>query len=99
MWARKIAVSIVVIALFAACATQRTAISGHQVETDAEAININTVGIDELRRIPNIGDKLAADIIEFRERHGHFRRVEHLLLINGVSDSRFREIRHLIRVQ
>ena len=63
-----------------------------------ETININTANKDELQRIPHIGERLAEGIIEHREKHGLFRRTEHLMLLNGISDSRFREIRHLVRV-
>jgi competence protein ComEA len=67
-------------------------------ERTSEAININTATKEELQRIPFVGEKLADAIIEHRERYGAFRRPEHLLLIKGVSDKRFRQIRHLIRV-
>jgi competence ComEA-like helix-hairpin-helix protein len=63
------------------------------------AININTASADELTRIPHIGDKLAAKIIEHRKVHGPFRRVEHLMLIQGISDKRFRKLRPLVRVE
>ena len=63
------------------------------------AININTAPADELTRIPHIGDKLAAKIVEHRELNGPFRRVEHLMLIQGISDTRFRKIRPLVRVE
>ena len=66
--------------------------------SSAEAININMAGKDELRRIPFIGERLAQEIIEHREKHGPFRKTEHLMLLNGISDARFREIRHLVRV-
>lgn len=69
-----------------------------QHEISSGAININSADSPELQRIPYIGEKLALSIIEHRERFGPFRKTEHLLLINGVSDKRFREIRHLIRV-
>ena len=68
------------------------------VEIDSNAININNADAAELQRIPFVGEKLAEAIIEHRERYGPFRRPEHLLLIKGMSDKRFREIRHLIRV-
>jgi competence protein ComEA len=64
----------------------------------AEAININTATQDELQRIPFIGERLAEEIIEHRELHGPFRRTEHLMLIDGISERRFREIQHLVRV-
>ena len=63
------------------------------------AININTASIDELERIPHIGEKVAARIIEYREVNGPFRRIEHLMLIQGISDKRFRKIRPLVRVE
>ena len=62
-----------------------------------ETININTAGRDELRRIPNIGEGLAMEIIRHRNEHGPFRRPESLMLVRGIGDKRFREIRHLIR--
>lgn len=62
------------------------------------AVNINTADVAELRRLPHVGPALAERIIEHRERYGPFRRVEHLLIIEGVSDRRFREIRHLIKI-
>jgi len=62
-----------------------------------ETVNINTASLEELTRIPFIGEKLAAAIVTHRETHGRFRRPEDLLLLDGISDRRFREIRHLIR--
>lgn len=68
-------------------------------EVAAHSININTALADELQRIPHVGEKLAAKIIEHREIHGPFRRVEHLMLIPGISDKRFRKIRPMVRVE
>ncbi len=62
----------------------------------AYTVNINTASIEELDRLPNIGRKTAESIIAYREINGPFRRPEHLMLIRGVSESRFLEIRHLI---
>lgn len=64
-----------------------------------ETININTASADELRRIPHVGDALAEAIMKHRETHGAFRRPEDLMLVNGISDTRFRRIRHLIRTE
>ena len=95
------------IALFlpmAACsaATSRSIEFGDQNESHpiaAEAININTASIDELQRIPHIGESMAQRIIERREKYGPFKRPEHLMLLKGMSDIRFRRIRHLVRVE
>ena len=68
-------------------------------EESTETVNINTANAEELRRIPHIGDSLAEAVIEHRKTHGVFRRPEDLMLVNGISDTRFRRIRHLIRTE
>jgi competence ComEA-like helix-hairpin-helix protein len=69
------------------------------VPTSQTAVNINTADADELRQLPHVGPALAEKIIEHRKCYGPFRRVEHLLMVEGVSDRRFREIRRLIRIE
>ncbi len=63
----------------------------------ASAININTATVDDLERLPHIGRKTAEAIVEFRTANGRFRRVEHLMLIRGVSETRFAELRPILR--
>jgi competence ComEA-like helix-hairpin-helix protein len=64
-----------------------------------ETININTASRDELQHLPHIGATTAQKIIEHRETYGPFKRPEELMQIQGMSDVRFRRIRHLIRVK
>lgn len=69
--------------------------------TQAEAIqtpliNINTASAEELERLPGIGKGLAARVVAFRQQYGRFRRAEHLLMVRGISDRRFRALRALI---
>ena len=63
------------------------------------AVNINTAPQHELEKIPHIGESLARKIVEHRESNGPFRRVEHLMLVSGISDKRFRKIRPLVRIE
>ena len=63
------------------------------------AVNINTATAAELETLPHIGDTLARRIIEFREHNGPFRRPENLLLVDGIREKRFREIRPLITTE
>ncbi|HLL75494.1 MAG TPA: ComEA family DNA-binding protein [Pyrinomonadaceae bacterium] len=56
-------------------------------------VNINRAAREELERLPGIGPALAQRIVEHRERHGAFRRVEHLLVVRGISERRFAELR------
>lgn len=63
------------------------------------AVNINTASLDELKELPFVGESYARKIIEHREKYGNFRRSEHLLLIEGISDRKFRQISSRIKVE
>jgi competence ComEA-like helix-hairpin-helix protein len=61
------------------------------------AVNINTASVAELEKLPNIGTKLAQKIVEHRERYGKFRKPEHLILVSGISDRRFRQLQSFVK--
>jgi competence ComEA-like helix-hairpin-helix protein len=64
-----------------------------------QRININTAPAKELEALPGIGKGLAERIIEHREKYGPFRRAEHLMMVRGISETRFRAFRHLVTVE
>jgi competence ComEA-like helix-hairpin-helix protein len=61
-------------------------------------VNINTAPAEELEKLPGIGRGLAARIISYREQYGRFRRAEHLIMVRGIGDKRFRRLRSFITV-
>lgn len=71
----------------------------NQIQILTQAININTASAVELKKLPHIGEKTAQEIIEHREKFGRFRKPEYLMLVRGISEKRFREIRNLIKVE
>jgi competence protein ComEA len=68
-------------------------------QTSTQRININTAPIGELEKLPGIGQGLAERIVEHRERFGPFRRTEHLIIVRGISDRRFRVLQNMITVE
>jgi competence ComEA-like helix-hairpin-helix protein len=75
--------------------------SGHTATPPAPTktlVNLNTASREELERLPGIGEGLAARIVEHRERHGAFRRVEHLIIVRGISERRFAGLRAFVTV-
>jgi len=62
-------------------------------------ININTASARDIENLPGIGPGLAARIVEHREKNGRFRRPEHLIMVRGISDKRFRALRDMVTVE
>ena len=63
------------------------------------AININTATAEELAKLPQIGERFAKKIVEYRETYGPFRRPEHLMLVEGINDKKFRLIKDLVKTE
>jgi competence ComEA-like helix-hairpin-helix protein len=63
-----------------------------------ERININTASAEEFMRIPGIGPALAARMVEYRRKHGRFKRPQEIIIVRGMSAKRYRQIAHLIRI-
>jgi competence protein ComEA len=84
----------------AVSATGQNAPPVARVEPPGEAlVNLNTATRSELEKLPGIGEALAARIVEHRERYGRFRRAEHLLMVRGISERRFRAINAVLMVE
>lgn len=65
----------------------------------SQRVNINTASAQELETLPGIGKALAQRIIDHREKYGAFRKTEHLLIVRGISEKRYRDLRELITVE
>lgn len=70
----------------------------HEIPPET-AININLASAEQLEKLPQIGSEFARRIVEYREKHGKFRRPEHLILVRGMTDKKFRQIKHLVKTE
>src|SRR5437879_1158920 len=102
----------IVLTLYGACVTRqhhpqstandrRTLASAQTNSANPQAVNPNRININtgsaaELEKLPGIGRALAERIVEHREKYGAFRRPEHLIMVRGISDRRYRALRDLI---
>lgn len=66
----------------------------------AGPINVNTADVQTLdRELPGIGPALAKRIVDYRERHGPFRRPEDLQKVPYVGIKTFERLRRFVRVE
>jgi competence ComEA-like helix-hairpin-helix protein len=62
-------------------------------------ININAASSGDLEKLPGIGKVMAERIVAHREQYGAFRRPEHLMMVQGMSDNKFRKIQSLVTTE
>jgi len=61
-------------------------------------IDINLASARELEELPGVGPTTAKAIIQFRTKTGRFHRVEDLLAIRGISETKLAKMRPYITV-
>ena len=64
-----------------------------------EKININTASLEELQKLPRIGEKVAQRIIDFRKANGKFKKITDLLKVKGIGEKIFDSIKDRITVE
>lgn len=76
---------------------QRTASALSELgQSGSKQIDLNSASITELEQLPGVGKVLAERIVTHRNKFGPFRRVEHLLIVRGISERKFRELRPFV---
>ncbi len=64
--------------------------------TPSFPININTASQQELESLPTIGPTKAAQILEYRQLHGPFKKLEDIQNVTGIGPSTFEKIKNFI---
>lgn len=61
-------------------------------------ININTASVEELSKLPGLGDKKAQAIIEYRNSNGNFKTPEDITNVSGIGTATYEKFKDLIIV-
>jgi len=61
-------------------------------------INVNTAQADELVVLPGIGDKTARAIIQHRQKHGNFSKLDELKDVSGIGDYKFMRMKGYLTI-
>jgi competence protein ComEA len=69
-----------------------------QAAKPAPIVNLNTATETDLQELPGIGAKVAARIVEYRQKKGPFKKVEELMNVQGVGEKSFLKLRSQLTV-
>ena len=73
--------------------------AGSPSSSDAAGpININVASAEQLTALPRIGPVIAGRIVEYRQSHGPFRKIEDIKRVKGIGDATFERLKDLIVV-
>jgi len=64
----------------------------------ASLININTAAVNQLVKLPRVGEKVAQRIIDFRKKNGKFKRIQDIMKVKGIGEKTFEKLKNLITV-
>lgn len=59
-------------------------------------VNINTATVEQLDTLPGIGPALAERIVQYRNEHGPFERIEDLMNVKGIGEAMFEKLKDKI---
>jgi competence protein ComEA len=90
-----VVLSVVVVFASSAYAAEKT---GARASNDKNLININTAGVDKLVKLPRVGPKIAQRIIDYREKHGKFKKPEDLMKVSGIGEKTFQGFEDMIKL-
>ncbi|MFA5148105.1 MAG: helix-hairpin-helix domain-containing protein [Candidatus Omnitrophota bacterium] len=65
----------------------------------AGPVNINTADAEKIESLPDIGPKMAKDIVDYRAAHGQYLFKEDLMKVRGIGPKTFGKIKELIALE
>ncbi|OCT17234.1 hypothetical protein A8709_24770 [Paenibacillus pectinilyticus] len=75
--------------------SQSTQVSSNSQQT---LLDLNTATLEQLDKLPGIGESKAKAILEHRAKKGKFKRVEELMDVKGIGEKMFAKLKGLVYV-
>ena len=61
-------------------------------------VNVNTASAADFEGLPGVGPKLAARIVEYRQKNGPFKKIEDLMNVRGLGEKNFLKLKAQLSV-
>jgi len=61
-------------------------------------VNINTATVEQLASLPGVGAKIAARIVEYRQKQGGFKSAQELMNVRGIGERNFQKLQSYLSV-
>jgi competence protein ComEA len=58
----------------------------------AGKVNINTATVEQIASLPGVGGKMAARIVEYRQKAGGFKSVQELMNVKGIGEKNLQRL-------
>lgn len=58
----------------------------------AAKVNINSATVAQLSELPGVGEKLAARIVEYRQKQGAFKSTQELMNVKGIGEKNLQKL-------
>lgn len=68
-------------------------INNENNNSNSNKVNINNATIEDLDKLPGIGEATANKIINYREENGDFKSIEELKNVNGIGSKKYEQIK------
>lgn len=72
--------------------------AGKTEESDGK-VNINTADVDELCKLPGVGEGRAKAIIEYREKQGRFQKKEDIMQVSGIGEKMYARMEEYLKIE
>ena len=93
-----VALFVLALVMLAAPPVEAQARRANEPASAAAKVDLNTATGEELESLPRVGPRTAELIIQYREQHDGFEKIEELMNVRGIGETTFLRLRSLITV-
>ena len=69
-----------------------------QTQTAQQVVNLNKASLEELQIVRGIGPAIADRIMQYRQEHGRFEKLEDITQVKGIGEAKFQKIKTQITI-